>query len=255
MTSLTALQGAIGFLTRVPVGHSESAWLAFQRRPETMIIVGYLLGLLLSVPLLAVSAGLYPPATVGVLFPVWLVLLAGITHLDGVADCADAAVSHGAPEDRQSILADTTVGVGAVTALALVVLGLATAAYTLSTFPLVVAMSVLLTAEVTAKAGMVTLAIVGTPTHDGLGAAISGGLSLRRLWVVGALVVPAIVVGRPLVVMAAIVLGGSAVAGLVLLWARSVLGGVSGDVFGATNELIRVVGLHIGLSGYLWVVP
>ena len=40
------------------------------------------------------------------------------------------------------------------------------------------------------------------------------------------------------------------IAGLTLRWAQTNLGGVSGDVLGATNELARVAGLHAGVVAW-----
>jgi len=37
-----------------------------------------------------------------------------------------------------------------------------------------------------------------------------------------------------------------------LTWGYRALGGVNGDVIGATNELARAVGLHLGVA--VWIV-
>jgi adenosylcobinamide-GDP ribazoletransferase len=64
--------------------------------------------------------------------------------------------------------------------------------------------------------------------------------------------VPVVALAPPLgtPAIAAALLGGPVVALLVLWWSRSALGGVSGDVFGAANELGRAVGVHAGVVAW-----
>jgi adenosylcobinamide-GDP ribazoletransferase len=66
---------------------------------------------------------------------------------------------------------------------------------------------------------------------------------------------PAAVVAVPVTAVA--VVAALVVALLVRRWASRTLGGVGGDVFGATNELARVAALHGAvvawhLGGVLW---
>ncbi|MFD1570704.1 adenosylcobinamide-GDP ribazoletransferase, partial [Halorubrum laminariae] len=123
-----ALRGALGFLTRIPVGRDEAAWEAFARSPWSVPAVGYLVGALVALPLVAPVPA--PTAAAG--FVVIVYALTGITHLDGVADLGDAAVVHGDAVARREVLKDSALGVGGTVALALVVLGLATAGLSLA---------------------------------------------------------------------------------------------------------------------------
>ncbi|WP_135663430.1 adenosylcobinamide-GDP ribazoletransferase [Halorhabdus rudnickae] len=242
---LNAIRGAVGFLTRFPVGRDETAWDAFRSRPATFPLVGYLIGGLAALPLLAPV----PPATAAFGFVVWLYVLTGINHLDGAADLGDAAVVHGDRERRREVLADTTVGVGAVAAVALVFVGLSTAGYALAQFP-ARALVLVIAAEVGAKGAVALAACVGTATHDGLGAQFTDQLGPRNAIAPIVLVVPAALLTWPH--PSAFVASAAALACTVgtVLWARRTLGGVDGDVMGATAELARVVGLHAGVIAW-----
>ncbi|WP_313692265.1 adenosylcobinamide-GDP ribazoletransferase [Halorarum halobium] len=243
---LTALRGALGFLSRLPVGHDDEAWAAFARTPSAFPFVGYVLGPLVALPLLLPV----PPATAALLFVVGVAVVTGINHFDGVADLGDAAVVHGPTAERREVMRDTVVGVGGAVAIAVIVLGLATAGAGLVGLP-ARALPLVVAAEVAAKAAMATVVCLGSATHEGLGSALSEHASARSLVPVLLLAAPAALLTWPGVVPAAATLAtGPLVALLVLRWARATLGGVSGDVIGATNELARVAALHVGVVAW-----
>ncbi|MGQ3328524.1 adenosylcobinamide-GDP ribazoletransferase [Halorubrum sp. FL23] len=266
---MTAIRGALGFLTRIPVGNGEAAWEAFARSPWTFPVVGYPVGGLVAFPLLLASPPASVPApTVAFAFALAVYAVTGIGHLDGVADLGDAAVVHGDREERRRVLKDSALGVGGTVALALVVGGLATAALALAEIatgatgaggsigagaggsPLAV-VGLVVAAEVGAKAATATLVCVGDAPHEGLGSALTGESSPRAIIPVLALAAPAVLLGWPRLLPGfAAVLAALATAALVARWARRRLGGVSGDVLGATTELARVAALHAGVIAW-----
>jgi adenosylcobinamide-GDP ribazoletransferase len=250
----TALRGAFGFLTRVPTGRDEAAWEAFTGAPWTFPVVGYVVGGLVALPLLLPA----PAPTVALVFPLSVYAATGIAHLDGVADLGDAAVVHGGPDERREVMKDSAIGVGGTVALVAVVLGLATAALGLvgaagapgAGGPLVAA-GVVVASEVGAKAATAALVCVGDAAHEGLGSALTGEVDARSALPVLALAAPATLVAWPrLLPGVAALLAALATAWFLRRWARRRLGGVSGDVLGATNELARVAALHAGVIAW-----
>lgn len=243
---VNALRGALGFLSRLPIGRDERAWEAFRQTPVALPLAGYLIGVLVVPPLFLPI----PTETVAILFVVWLYLVTGINHADGLADLGDALVVHGDASNRRAVMKDTTVGVGAALLLSLVVLGLALAGFALASAP-ATALLLVVTAEVGAKLGMAMIVCLGTATHEGLGSALTGRSS-RRSFVVPLLVaLPAGLLTWPHPA-AAVTLAASLLAALgVFWWANERLGGVNGDVLGASNELTRVVGLHLGVIAWM----
>ncbi len=243
---LTPLRGALGFLTRVPVGHDERAWDAFRRSPITFPAVGYIVGSLLALPYFLPV----PAPTVAFLFVAWLYVLTGITHADGLADLGDAVVVHGDVADRRAVLKDTSAGVGAVLSLTTVLFGLGLAALALATEPWM-ALRLVVVAEVGAKLGMALVACFGTATHQGLGSALTGEVRPRSFFPPAVVALPAAFLTWP-DPAAGVTLGAGVLAsGLVHRWARHRLDGVNGDVLGASNELARVVGLHAGVIAWM----
>ena len=253
---LKAFRGALSFLSRLPVGHTESSWAAFTATPAAFPLAGAVVGGLLAVPFLAVDR--LPAPVVATAYLVALVLVTGVNHADGLADVADGAVVHGEPRERRDAMQDTTVGVGAVLALGTVLLGLALGALAVTALPVAVAIAVVVASEVGAKLSMATLACLGSPSHEGFGATILDGNGPADLLAPFAVAVP---IGALAVPATAVAVGvGPVVALAVRRWATQTLGGVGGDVFGATNELTRVAALHaaavawhaLALGGPLW---
>ncbi|WP_276300173.1 adenosylcobinamide-GDP ribazoletransferase [Halorussus lipolyticus] len=258
---LTATKGAVGFLTRIPTGRSEEAWVAFSETPTAFPLAGWVVGLLSAVPLLgavltARTLGPVPAPTVAFGYLLAVYAVTGINHADGVADLGDAAVVHGDPDDRRDVLKDTEVGVGAVLALGAVLVGLGLAGLALADAPPVapptaavgvpVAVGIAVSAEVGAKFGMAALACLGSPAFEGLGSAFTDNAPT-------ALVAPALAavpVGLLGVPAIAALAGAVATAMALLGWSRANLGGVNGDVFGAANELGRIAGLHLGVVAW-----
>lgn len=240
--ALSGLRGAVGFLTRLPVGRDEAAWEAFRQQPFLLPLVGYFVGALLAVPLLFP----FPPAVVAALYVVLVFALTGINHADGLVDLGDAAVVHGTPADRREVMHDTTVGVGGVVAVVVVVLALGLGAMAVAGLPPLVAVGLVVAAEAAAKLAMATLACFGEPAHEGLGSQFTGATG-RDFVVVALVAFPAMLLTWPRPVAPAAVLTGVLAALVGREWANRRLGGVSGDVFGACNELVRVAALHAGV--------
>ena len=237
---VSPLRGAVGFLTRLPVETTEDDWRAMTANVWTFPVVAYAIGLVAAVPL----ALELPGPTAAIVYVALIFLVTGINHADGLADLGDGAVVHGGPERRRSVMKDTTVGVGGIVALGVGLAGLVAGAVLLTALPVVVGLGLAVAAEVGAKLGMVTLAVRGRPSHDGLGAQLLGAAG-RNEWLGLGVALPVVLVAPP--ATAAAVVAGPVVALALRRWAHANLGGVGGDVFGATNELARVVALHAGV--------
>lgn len=256
---IPALRGAFTFLTRVPMpGAAPADWHAFRRSPWTLPVVGAGIGTAAGLAFLAPS-----PWTAAAGYLVALYLLTGVTHADGLADLGDAVAAHD-PDRRLAVLKDADLGVGGTLALGVTLLVTTLGALALATgfvggggaggSALVgtAAFRVVLAAEVGAKAGMALLACLGTPAHEGLGSAVVGEVGPRSLVPVALASVPVLLAPPPgaFPALAGALLAGPVVSLLLLARVRPWLGGVSGDVLGAANELGRAVALHAGVVAW-----
>ncbi|RKD98174.1 adenosylcobinamide-GDP ribazoletransferase [Halopiger aswanensis] len=242
-----AIRAAVGFLTRLPVPHREGDWDAFRSRPAAFPIVGLVSGSLAAMPLLAVDV--LPASTVALGYLLAVYAVTGVHHLDGIADLGDALVVHGDQERRREVLKDTTTGVGAVLAVALTVAALALAGLGLADLPPLTAVGIAIGAEIGAKLGMAAMACFGTAEFEGMGRQFTEASTPGRF------VVPTGVLAGVTVLVwpdPAAVAPWSALAGIGLpwYWANRSLGGINGDIFGAANEIGRIVGVHAGVIAW-----
>lgn len=251
---IPALRGALGFLTRIPIPGGEPAdWHSFRRSPWTFPVVGAVVGGFAGLAFLAPS-----PWTAAAAYLLALYLLGGVTHADGLADLGDAIAAHD-PDRRLDVLKDADLGVGGALALSVTLFATTLGALALATgfagggsLPGTAAFRVVLAAEVGAKAGMALLACLGTPAHEGLGSAVVADVGPRSLLPVALVSVPVLLV-PPVGAFPALVaalLAGPTVAAVLIVRVRPWLGGVSGDVLGAANELGRAVALHAGVIAW-----
>jgi len=240
----------VAFLTRLPVGGGTDGWEAFRTRPYSMVVVGYLVGAL------AGATFFLPlqPTTVVAAYLVVLYGLTGLTHADGLADLGDAMAVHGDSERRREVLKDSATGVGGVLLLGVTLAVLTLGALGFAGVETMTAVRLAIAAEVGAKLGMVIVVCYGRSTHEGLGSQLVDRVD--STYVPAALIaaVPAVAL-PPVGAMNALLgaaLAGPLVGVFTLTWAHGRLGGVNGDVIGATNEIGRAVGLHLGVS--LWIL-
>ena len=243
-----SLLDVLAFLTRLPVG------------PRTMEGVGKsmwafpLAGLLIALPLALaayglISAGLDPLLTAALLLAL-LYLLTGIHHFDGLVDFADAAAKKGGPEERLKVLRDPAVGAAGFLAGLLTLLLLWSAAVEAARLlDFAILLALFGSAEVGAKHAMVVAAAFGRPAGQGSGATFLGEVTAGRLLGSFLLTVAltfglwgwALGFGVPggLLPAAILLMVGHLLPKLIEGSARRTLGGVTGDVLGATNELAR----------------
>jgi len=246
------LRAAIAFLTRIPVPMSGPPSLtgAVPWFPTVGAIVGLTVG-----GTDALLLHLVPPIVAAVIAVLFGVLMTGTFHEDGLADVADAFVGGWSTEERIRILRDPLHGSYGVAALCGSIIVRVACIASLGVSP-AVAFACVVAAHALGRAGAVALmAAMPTARPDGLGAEYTRDL---RPWnaAVGeasGVAVAALAVGwwvGPFVL--ATVVGAAAVGWL----AMRKIGGVTGDVLGAAEQvvecLVLVVATGLATRYRLW---
>jgi adenosylcobinamide-GDP ribazoletransferase len=225
---------AVSFLTVLPVRFGAQAtglgpaagWF-----PAVGALVGAIAG--------GVRVGADPlvgPGAAAVLSAAALVVVTGALHQDGLADCADGLGVRGDRDGRLAAMRDSSIGVFGALALLVWMLLLVTALARLDPRDALLA---LVAAGAAGRWAALLHAVVAPPARrDGLGAGlVVGRLALTAATATAA--VTALLAAGPGHGLAAL-LAAASVALLVTGWARTTIGGRTGDTLGATVALAEV---------------
>ncbi|UCF45050.1 MAG: adenosylcobinamide-GDP ribazoletransferase [Candidatus Bathyarchaeota archaeon] len=177
----------------------------------------------------------------------FLLVLTGLQHFDGLVDLGNAIGLGNVKERRAAAHAWTVTHKGALLAIfveSLAFLGL---------FFLNVdfAFGAIIASEVAAKLAMVTIAWLGKATHTGLGSIFLETAKRKRN--IAAYVLAVLILYPLLGFISVCIILISVLLGVFMeRLAKSVFGGVSGDMIGATNEIVRAVTL-VFIAG-MWIL-
>ena len=248
------LVAAIRFLTVVPVPDPERLFGSQRTQPVRsgfglgsgyFPFVGLLLALLLSV-LVIVLRPFLPQLALSALLVVVLVLLTGGLHLDGLMDSCDALFGGATRERRLEIMSDSRVGsfavLGGVSALLLKVTFLASLQGRLLIPALLIAL------PISRWTMVLALRVFPSARAAGLGTAfrqivISTVISWRLILAGVTALIVALLVGGLVGLVVWVV--ATAVAVGLGAWMTRRLGGLTGDTYGAIEEVTEVVALLV----------
>jgi adenosylcobinamide-GDP ribazoletransferase len=227
---------AVQFMTRIPIP-------AFRYEPE-LVLNGAkfypLVGALVALGAIAVERGLRPhlPATItAVLLLVYLVVITGGFHEDGLADVADALGGGWTRERMLEIMHDSRIGSFGTLAICLSLLarwGL------LAAMPVARLPWYLLAAHVLCRWTTLPLGtFMNSARSDGLGARLAHKIPFSSA-LIGTVFAFAIA-GWALRTHAVSAIAAVSLITLLSGWYyRSQIGGITGDCFGATNQLAEI---------------
>jgi adenosylcobinamide-GDP ribazoletransferase len=229
---------ALAFLTRLPVDREPTARESGLASSVVMFpLVGALVGLLGGAAYtLAFRLGLppSPAATVALAMTIWVT---GALHEDGLADVADGFGGGRTREAKLGIMRDPRIGTFGALALILALLARAGAIAALAT-PLAVASALVAAGAVSRAALPPVMTVLPLARADGLAAGAGRPHPARAA---AAVLVAALIALALLGQAAAAALLAGAGAAFVVAWlARRQIGGHTGDVLGAVQQLTEI---------------
>ncbi|MDR1487637.1 MAG: adenosylcobinamide-GDP ribazoletransferase [Deltaproteobacteria bacterium] len=241
---LENLRNSLAFLTLIPIGQKKIlSDQEFGRLPGYFPLVGLCIGVLTLVLALMIEFVNLPKAVIAIFLVAFQVILTRGFHLDGLADTADALLSHRSIERKLEILKDSHLGTFGVLAIVLDVLLKASLLASLENAQGGIPASALLLFPIWGRLAASVVAATSTYARPspGLGYNMVAHSTNKDLaFAVFTTAFISIWFGPLNLLIAAIV----ALFGAALVWVwKKALGGVTGDLLGASVELGEIFSL------------
>jgi len=236
------ITSVVSFLTIIPSKNSELETVA--KSMYLFPIAGAVIGIIIGGAGYGLSL-FVQPLIVGLLLTGALVIITGVHHTDALCDFADGIMAKGTKEKKLQAMRDPAVGSAGIVTIVLYVAGMIMALSMMKGFVLFQA---ILLSELMAKFAMVLQANRGISAWQGLSSPFTQSMKdYRKL---GQRFHQSFDSQLEAVGMTGVYVTGVCVglSFLLLRVANRSFGGISGDVFGASNELVRLASLLIFVS-------
>ena len=222
---------AFAFLTRIPIGHKPD--ISIQRSAVWFPFVGWVIGGVTGILYYFLSQGIpaMPAAAITILFST---LVTGGFHQDGLADTFDGLVGGWTPEDRLRILKDSrhgTYGVLSIVMQSIIQVSL------LASLDTRTGLLALLTAHTLGRLVPIYFMLTpAAPSHEGMGATYARAVKASHvaLSTLLTIILLAPFIGLHLVLVTVLV---AIISIFFLFYVRKKIGGVLGDVLGASEQI------------------
>ncbi len=249
--AIKTFRDMLSFFTIIPLGKTEDFVFSTAKHIFLFPLIGAIIGLisatyflaagfvtfnilLLVNTLIRIPIEFLVKLVTAIMTVAFLLVLTGLQHFDGLIDLGNA-LGLGNLEERRAAAHKWIVSYkGATLAIAVELLAFLGLVFlnTENAFLSIIA------SEVGAKLAMVTIAAIGKPTHRGLGSLFLENAKRKSsiiAYIIAALITVPLLgfIGVGIIVL-------SVVIGVFMGWiGKKIFGGVSGDMMGATNEVVR----------------
>jgi adenosylcobinamide-GDP ribazoletransferase len=262
MKAIKTFRDMLSFFTIIPLGKTEDFVFATADHIFLFPLIGAFTGLLSAAYFLVVGFGTsYLLLLVNSLIQIpaefleklitaimtisFVLVLTGLQHFDGLVDLGNA-LGLGNLEERRAVAHKWVVSYRGATLAIIVELLALLGLFFLNSGN---AFLSIIASEVGAKLAMVTIAAIGKPTHRGLGSMFLESAKRKRSVI--AYIIAALIVVPLLRFVGVGILMVSVALGILMGWiGKKVFGGVSGDIMGATNEVVKAAVLVFAAGAF-----
>ncbi|MBA3749397.1 MAG: adenosylcobinamide-GDP ribazoletransferase [Nitrosopumilus sp.] len=232
----------ISFLTIVPVSKFSSKNNDLENLSKNMYlfpIVGAIIGIL-SIPIVIISFYFFNQLIAGFLITSFLIIITGVHHTDALADFADGIMVKGNKEKKYKVIHDPRIGSAGVVAITSYFIGMTV---TISSYTGIERLIVsLLLSEIIAKYVMVLQAFFSDSAWEGYSSLFTKNMKSKRKIIISTIItiILIILIGQITQLIIQVFITGIVCCFIIIYVSKKNFGGVTGDVMGATNEIVRL---------------
>jgi adenosylcobinamide-GDP ribazoletransferase len=246
------VKNLVTFLTVIPVGMDQNCLPDAANYMWLFPLVGAFIGLLTGTTAWLLL-NILESSIVGILTLGFLLLITGLHHTDGLLDFGDGLMYQGPAERKIKIMHDQQTGAGG---LSLGIITILATAFCIAQLTRAIIIQGLIISEASAKLAMVVMAWVGKSAHKGMNTYFVNAMHgpYRNIRLAAAFFI-AYGIATYLMQAAgfAAIIATLVVAMVLVEISNKHFKGITGDVFGAGNELARLASLLVILAVVKWV--
>jgi len=203
-------------------------------------IVGLVIGIL-SIPITIFSFYFFDHLVSGFIITIFLIIITGLHHTDALADFADGIMAKGGKEKKYKVIHDPIISTAGVVAIISYIIGMI---LTISSFNGLEGLIVsLLISEIIAKYAMVLQAYYSQSAWEGYSSLFTKNMkSNRKIVIATTITVILIILVEQMIqaILIQVLVTGIVCCFILIYISKKNFGGVTGDVMGATNEIVRI---------------
>lgn len=237
----------ISFLTIIPIGKfgNSDSLDNISKKMFVFPFIGLLIGLL-TIPVVLISFYLFNHFVSAFIVTIFIIVLTGIHHTDALADFADGIMVRGNKEKKYNVMHDPRIGAAGTVAISGYVIGMVIAVSSITSLDRL--MVAIILSEIMSKYSMVLQSHYCESAWDGYSSLFTKNMKSKKKMVIATiitivLIVLIVLISNMSVIGLQIFIVGIICCFIVIYISKKNFGGITGDVMGATNELVRLCSL------------
>ena len=204
--------------------------------------IGLLIGLL-TIPVVLISFYLFNQFVSAFIVTIFIIVLTGIHHTDALADFADGIMVRGNKEKKYNVMHDPRIGAAGTVAISGYVIGMVIAISSITSLDRL--MVAIILSEIMSKYSMVLQSHYCESAWDGYSSLFTKNMKSKKKMAIATIItiVLIVLISNMSVIGLQIFIVGIICCFIIIYISKKNFGGITGDVMGATNELVRLCSL------------
>jgi len=234
----------ISFLTIIPIGKLSKGD-GLENISKSMFLfpfIGLLIGLL-TLPVVLISFYFFNQFVSAFIVTIFLIILTGIHHTDALADFADGIMVRGNKDKKYKVMHDPRIGSAGTVAVSGYFIGMVIAISSITSLERL--MIAIIISEIMSKYSMVLQSHYCESAWDGYSSLFTKNMKSKKKMAIATIItiILILLISNMSVIGLQIFIVGIICCLVVIYISKKNFGGITGDVMGATNEIVRLCSL------------